>query len=149
MHIHIHFDNWLICNGLVTAQASLHTISLWFIWSLKLASLQPAIGALGWDNWFCISHRIGWNNIQDGQDDRDLANLPHIAPHFDLHRLPSVGPSANLSGRFWLLSRTHPLKKCWQWASERKHPPKSWTCSSGLRGAPHPAVFALAEAGTS
>lgn len=73
-----------------TAQASLHTISLWFIWTLNLASLQPAIAPLGWDNWFCISHRDGWNNIQDGRDDRDLANLP-AAPHFDLRRVLRAG----------------------------------------------------------
>ena len=68
----------------------------WFIWTLNLASLQPAIGPLGWDNWFCISHRDGWNNIQDGRDDLDLANpFPAAAPHFDL--LP-VCQGANLSG---------------------------------------------------
>lgn len=88
-----------------TAVASLHTISLWFIWTLNLASLQPAIGPLGWDNWFCISHQKGWNNIQDGWDDRDIANLP-AAPHFDLCRLLNVGQRA----RVYLLSHTHLLK---------------------------------------
>lgn len=113
--IRIHFDNWLICYGLVTAQASLCTISLWFIWTLNLASLQPAIGPLGWDNWFCISHRDGWNNIQDGRGSpgprqppppAPLAQL--AAPHFDLScRLLSAGQRAAV----WLLSRIHPFKK--------------------------------------
>ncbi len=136
LYVHIHFDNWLICYGLVTAQASLHTISLWFIWTLNLASLQSAIGPLGWDNWFSISHRDGWNNIQNGPDDQDLANLP-AAPHFDLRRLLSASQRADLSGLDCRPIYIHLKSADSEWARARcchcEHPPKSWTCSSGLR----------------
>lgn len=149
LYIRIRFHNWLICYGLVTAQASLHTISLWFIWTLNLASLQPAIGPLGWDNWFCISHRDGWNNIQD---ERDLANLP-AAPHFDLRRPLSAGQTANLSGFDCCPIYVRLKSADSEWVRARccqcEHPPKSWTCSSGLREHHAPARFALADPATS
>lgn len=148
----LHFvitTGWYCISGLIiglfvmawlpaTAQASLHTISLWFIWTLNLASLQTTIGPLGWDNWFCISHWEGWNNIQDGWDDRDLANLP-AATHFDLCRLLSASQSARQFIRVWLLPYIHPFLKSAdsEWVRARRchceHPPKSWTRSSRLR----------------
>lgn len=117
----------------------------------KLASLQPANGPLGWDNWFCISHWKGWNNIQDGQYDRELANLP-AAPYFDCRCALSTGQRTNLSG-FHCCPIYIRLKSADRECSQRchcEHPPKSWTCSSlELGGTPRPALFALADPDTS
>lgn len=140
---------------LVTGFLSRHcTRSLQFIWTLNLASLQPVIAPLGWDNWFSISHGEGWNNIQDGRDDRDLASFPLM-----FHILISVvcWPSARkpiypgfivavyTSGFFFSFFQ----KKCWQWAELSVVTvsilQKAETCSSGLRDHHAPTLFALAD----
>lgn len=40
-------------------------------------NLKDAVRPLGWDNWLCVNQRDGWNIIQRGCDDQDLASLPH------------------------------------------------------------------------
>lgn len=116
------------------AQVPLHTISPWFIWTLNLARLHTAIGPLGRDNWSCISHQDGWNNIQDGW----AGTLPTTLLLISISNVcwtPARGPIYQCK-RVWLSSYIS-IKKCWQWVRAQRchceHPPKSWTRSSLLR----------------